>query len=65
MVECEKEFMHSFLYSMLECGRFVTNPIKNLNSRGQTSKENMVKSEGKRYIPIKIMLKFYEEKKFI
>ncbi|KAK4735691.1 hypothetical protein R3W88_009952 [Solanum pinnatisectum] len=40
--------MHSFLYSMVEYGRLITNPIENLNSRDQTSKDNIVKSERKK-----------------
>ena len=40
--------MHSFLYSMVEYGRLITNPIGNLNSRDQTSKDNIVKSERKK-----------------
>ncbi|PHT36571.1 hypothetical protein CQW23_24271 [Capsicum baccatum] len=40
--------MHSFLYSMVEYGRLITNPIGNLNSRDQTSKDNIVKLERKK-----------------
>ncbi|KAK4716208.1 hypothetical protein R3W88_014546 [Solanum pinnatisectum] len=45
--------MHSFLYNMVEYGRLITNPIENLNSRDQTSKDNIVKSERKKNAIIK------------
>ncbi|KAF3672633.1 hypothetical protein FXO38_06005 [Capsicum annuum] len=37
--------MHSFLYSMIEYGKLITNPIENLNSRDQTSKDIIINSE--------------------